>query len=424
MSEWRLAAAREARRLKVEARRERLRALDGRRHEAEVREAALRAALRRQPKPLSDALERVIQDEVDAGRSPEKLRALLGLVARRAPRLLQESGLGALKLVAAADWARPLDAWKPAGKSRDRLFRSLAVHLLARYPMPPFLWSAFFAGEDAPALARVVVDVAAGGSLFAAVKSGLLPVPLTRAMCHQLLARGGGARFLDAVRRVQVKAAGGDGRLFRAWVATQAGRFLHSRPDEEFWQTVIAWLAGNPMLPQAEVAPIVDYIDHRRAEAPGFAIKGRSVLAMIRAMREWHGQLARQKATSRRAFPSCGLEPFDIDWSRVRADGTRVTERWHFREVLDERTLADEGRAMSHCVLSYARQIEKRQCAIWTATLEDDTGHWRRLTIEVRLSMRQVVQARGRFNRMPEPRDLMALNEWASRKRLQVALGP
>jgi PcfJ-like protein len=423
MTEWRVAASREARRLRVEERRERLRAQDARRHAAEVREAALRAALRRQPKPLVDAIERVIQDETNARRPSRTLRELLVLVARRAPRLLQEGGLEALKLVAAASWARPVDTWKPSGKSRDRLFRSLAAHLLAHYPMPPFLWSAFFAGEDAPALARVVIHVAAGGSLFAAVKSGLLPVPLTRAMCHELLTRGGGARFLDAVRRVQVKAAGGDGRLFRTWVATQAGRQLHSPADEEFWQTVIAWLSANPMLPQAEVGPIVDYIADRRAEAPGFSIKGRSVLALLRAVRDWHGQLARQKATSGRTFQPSGLEPIDIDWSRVRANGNRLTERWHFREILDERTLADEGRAMSHCVLSYARQIESRQCAIWTATLEDDTGHWRRLTIEVRPFQRLVVQARGRFNRRPEPRDLMALNEWASRNRLQVVLG-
>jgi hypothetical protein len=67
--------------------------------------------------------------------------------------------------------------------------------------MPPFLWSAFMADDDAPVLARVAVHVGAGGSLYQAVKSGLMPVPLTRSMCHDLLSRGGEARFLDAVRR-------------------------------------------------------------------------------------------------------------------------------------------------------------------------------------------------------------------------------
>jgi hypothetical protein len=77
---------------------------------------------------------------------------------------------------------------------------------------------------------------------------------------------------------------------------------------------------------------------------------------------------------------------------------------------------------MGHCVFSYASSIERRECAIWTLTLEDGTGHWRRLTIELRTKQRQIVQARGRFNRMPEPIDTRALDEWAVRNRLEVCL--
>ena len=279
------------------------------------------------------------------------------------------------------------------------------------------------ADADAPTLAQVVIHVAAGGSLYEAVKAGLMPVPMTRGMCHDLLSRGGEPRLLHALRKVQVKAAGGDARLFRAWIATRAGRSLHTRVDEEFWQTVLAWLCANAMLPQAEISPLVDYIEHRRAEGPGFSMKGRSALAMIRAMRQWHGQLSKEKAAAGRVFPASGLAPMDIDWSRRDVKGNRLTEIWHFREILDARTLADEGRAMGHCVYSYARSIENGQCSIWTATLKDNAGHWRRLTIEVRQSQRQIAQARGRFNRLPEPRDMLALDAWATRNKLQVSLG-
>ena len=331
--------------------------------------------------------------------------------------------LPALSLVAESDWVRPPATWQPSGKSPERLFRSLAEHVFARHAMPPFLWSSFFGNEDAATLARIALHVAAGGSLYQAVRSGLMPVPLTRSMCHELLSRGGGDRFRDAVRRVQVRAVGGDGRLFSAWIATRAGRRLHTRSGEEFWLTVLAWLSANPMLPQAEVAPLVDYIEHRRAEAPDFSIKGRSVLAMIRAMRHWHGELARAKETSGRSFTPSGLEPVDIDWSRRDVNGRRVVEIWHAREILDSKTLAHEGRAMSHCVYSYVGRIQTGECAIWTLTLEDNSGHWRRLTIEVRPSLRQIVQARGRFNRLPEPKDMLALEAWATRNKLQILLG-
>jgi hypothetical protein len=422
MREWKHSASKESRRLRVEARRERRRQHEARQQEAKARQAAFRAALARPPDSPLHAVERLLVDEPEGPRA-QKLRELFGPVAQRAPRLICADTLAALELVAEADWVRPPSTWQPCGKSQNRLFRSLAEHVVARFPMPPFLWTSFLANEDAPALARIAVHVGAGGSLYQAVRSGLMSVPLTRKMCHELMSRGGETRFLDAVRRVQVKAAGGDARLFRTWIATRAGRRLHARAGEEFWQTVLAWFSANPMLPQAEVAPLVDYIEHRREEAPDFSIKGRSVLAMMREMRQWHGQLAREKAASGHSFSRSGLQPMDIDRSRRDVRGNRVVEIWHFREILDPKTLADEGRTMSHCVYSYARRIESGECSIWTLTLEDNTGHWRRLTIEVRPSLRQIVQARGRFNRLPEPRDILALDAWASRNKLQVSVG-
>ncbi len=420
MRGWKRSASKESRRLMVEARRERRRQQEARQREAKSREVALRAALAKPARSPVQAVERLLVNEPE---TPQKLRELLRTVGERAPRLICADTLAALTLMAEADWVRPPSTWRRSGKSQDRLFRSLAEHVLARYPMPPFLWSAFLANENAGALARVAVHVAAGGSLYQAVKSGLMPVPMTRNMCHEFMSLGGVARFLDAVRRVQVKAAGGDARLFRAWIATRPGHTLHTRAGEEFWQTVLAWFSANPMLPQAEVAPLVDYIEHRRAQAPGFSINGRSVLAMMRAMQEWHGQLAKEKAVAGRSFSRSGLEPMDIDRSRRNVRGNHVVEVWHFREILDAKTLAEEGRAMRHCVYSYARHIETGECAIWTLTLEDNTGHWRRLTIEVRPSVRQILQARGRFNRPPEPRDMLALSAWAGRNSLQISLG-
>jgi hypothetical protein len=421
MSEGNLAASRHARHAMAEARRARQRAGEERRHVAEARETAMRAALARRPRSVVLAIEHMLRRETDPTGS---LRELLATIAKRAPRLVDEDMLPAIGLLARANRVRTIAGWKPSGKSCERLFRSLAEHLLALYPMPPFLWSAFFAAEDAEVLARVAAHVASGGSLYQAVKSGLMPVPLTRGMCHQLLCCGGGSGFLDAVRRVQVRSAGGDARLHRAWVATRAGRRLHPRGDEEFWQTVIAWLATNPMLPHADVGPLVDYIEHRRVQSPGFSLKGRSVPAMVRAMHEWHGDLAEgeaekedEKTSPTGELPSSSFEPMAIDWSR---EGS--TEIWHICEILDRKSLAEEGRAMRHCVLSYLHRIRHRECSIWVLTLEDDAGHWRRLTIEVRPAQRWIVQARGPCNRPPEPRERMALETWASHNRLVVCL--
>jgi hypothetical protein len=406
----------EARRQWVEARRERRRLRAKRLVDAASREAAYRAALARPNAPQA-AVEQLISTEVSA--AADRLRELLMMIADNAPRLVNVDTVPALKLLAEAEWVRPLSAWRPAGKSRERVFRSLVEHLLARFVMPPFVWTAFFSDEDAATLARVVVHVAAGGSLFEAVKSGLMPVPLTRKMCHELLS-GPGERLLDAVRRVQVRAAGGGSRLLNAWIRTRAGRRLHSREEEQFWQAILAWFSANPTLSPGEISPLVDYIEHRRQEDPSFSINGRSLRALVRAMEQWHRELAEHIATHGRSFPPSGLEPMDIEQPRRNQAGERVTDHWHFREILDTKALADEGRAMNHCVYSYAGRIERGECAIWTLTLEDETGHWRRLTIEVHLGLRQIGQARGRFNRFPEPRDMIPLQAWAARNDLRV----
>ena len=45
------------------------------------------------------------------------------------------------------DWLRPSEAWSPEGSSPIPLFSSLAHHLLADYPVPPVLLSAWFLGD-------------------------------------------------------------------------------------------------------------------------------------------------------------------------------------------------------------------------------------------------------------------------------------
>jgi hypothetical protein len=413
-------SSQESHRAQVEARRDRRRRAEARRREAEVREAALRSALARPPASAARArLERLLT-ETPADLHAERRAEILRVIAERAPRLASEDTLRAVELMAGADWVRAPSAWQPAGKGKDTLFRSLAEHLFARFRMPPVLWTAFSDGDGAPVLARVAVHVGAGGSLHDAVKTGLMPVPLTRRMCHDVLRSPGESSLLAAVRRAQVRAAGGDASLSRTWNRTRAGGRLHNRQDEEFWQTVLDWLCRNPMLPHTEVGPLADYIENRRGESPGFSMKGRSVPAMLRGMREWHRDLAKGGALHGSFRPS-GLQPMDIDRSRRVGSGTPIREIWHVREILDSRSLADEGRAMSHCVLSYARWIQSGECSIWTLTLEDDTGHWRRLTIEVRPSLRRIVQARGRFNRLPEERDRIALRAWAGRNNLEIS---
>ena len=413
-------SSKEAHRQWVEARRlRRERALQLRR-EGEAREAALRAALAR-PTSGPARLAAAAQGTSARVEHPPRMQELLEVARGRAPRLVTDHIMRALKVMSQLEWVRSPADWQPAGKSADTVFRSLAEHLFARFRMPPVLWTVFTGPPGGSVrLGRVVAHVAAGGSLFDAVRSGLLSVPLTRRMCHEVLTRPVEATFLAAIRRAQVRGAGGSLGFCRAWIRTNPGRQLQERAREEFWATVIAWFCRNPV-PHAEVGPLVDYIAQRRDEDAAFSMKGRTLPALQRGMREWHRQLGLKKSVPNAVFRRSGLRPMDIERKARDSSGRAVREVWHFREVLDTATLADEGSAMGHCVYSYARQIQSGLCSIWTLTLEDATGHWRRLTIEVRPELHQIVQARGRWNARPEARDVLALREWAGSNTLTIA---
>jgi len=411
-----------AHRARVAARQERFEAIK-KQCEAELeRERNLRAAL---AKPTSTAAARIHRFIEVAGAlsSKQTLSELLNHILDVAPKLVDDSSyLVRLKHVCDASWIRPLNDWVPRGKGRETLFVSLVEHLFAKYRMPTFLWSAFSSALNDDTFICFAADVARGGSPYKTVQEGLIPMPLTRAMCHDLMSTTGDMNILHAIRRVQVRAAGGDANFFRTWMATSMARTAHSKSDEAFYATALQWFCANPMLPAASVSPMVDYILHRRREDPAFSLKGRSMLAMQRGQREWHGDLAKARG-GKTVFKPSGFEPMDIDCSYTQSTGEPHIEVWHFREILTGKELADEGRVMKHCVWSYSGLIERGACSIWTLTLEDATGHWRRLTIEVRNSTKTIVQARGQLNKLPQAQDLIQLRTWAAKNNLTITTG-
>jgi hypothetical protein len=415
MSALKHAASREASRLRLEAKNERRRQRDAHRRGEALREEHLARDLARSAATAQERLARLVPGSVGT----DVVATLLGRVAECAPRLLDDDAyLRACRGLAIRVWVRSPATWEPRGKGRDTLFRSLAEHLFARYRTPHFLWSAFFE-LDATQLVPFVLHVAGGGSAHEAVKSGKLQVPLTRRMCHELLASRGGSTLLATIRRVQFRAHGGDDALANTWMTTEPGRRMHDRNVEAFWETVIQWLSSaRPR--HADVGPIADYIAHRRAAEPQFSMKGRRADALLRSMREWHADLAKVEAAAGRFFRPSGFAPADFDRSRRSSRGEAIREIWHVREILTATALADEGRAMRHCVYSYASAIERGDTSIWTLTLEDNTGHWRILTIEVRHAARRVVQARRKLNLAPEARDLAVLAAWAERNGLAM----
>lgn len=319
---------------------------------------------------------------------------------------------------------RPVHTWEPKGKGRDTLYRSLCEHCLAKYKVPPILWDAFF--DELTPLVDMAVHVAAGGSLVEFVKDRFT-VPLTRKMCHELLATPSDIKLMDAIRRVQVRAAGGDVRLYNALKGSRTAERPGTKEEEAFFATVIDWLSKVPMLEPGRVAPIVDYLMTKFMNDPKFSMKGRTGPAVMRDMEAWHGDLTKNKHIPLKIFTPSGFQPGKYnDYVRKDDHGNVVRETWEVRELLTARALHNEGRVMGHCVYSYAASVERGGTSIWTMEMSDGlgpTGTWGMLTIEVRNDLKRIVQARGRYNRTRTSKEQQVLTRWAGLNGLTINLG-
>jgi hypothetical protein len=328
-------------------------------------------------------------------------------------------------------WIRPLADWRPRTHNAARQFSSLARHLLARYPVPVLFDQALFARATE---AEWFIHVGSGQNLRTAPG---LPFPLTKMMAHHALlapAEHVGC-VVEALRWGQVRGLGGSARLAAAVVAS---RLRTQQFGESFWLTVVQFLVNHgPMLDPQQVAPLIDFVHAQRFERgparvengvvvagtipqPNLSMKGRSVESLLRQMHGWHRMLARETKAGRvvEAWPASGIAGYE------RAEGTPGNERlFRVVELLDVRQLVQEGRAMRHCVASYASSCASGRCAIFS--MREDSGAFsqaeRRLTIEVIIQNRRIVQARGRFNAAPDGVAERVLRAWAATAGLTIA---
>lgn len=394
--------------------------------ELNEKESKLRVALSKQEKDHSYAnrLDHRHQNGQDGGPS------LAAILTERAPRLLDSlEYVNAINTIAGLTPIRPASAWKPKGKGRDSLFRSLITHLFARFPVPPVLFTAFF--DPLPGqrdlFAQLATYIMGGGSLYNYLQEDLKCNPncrisLTRKQCHEFLQYQGAKGFMWAIRGTQIRSFGGTPRLHAAIMGTILGERLVA--DEPFWQTVLHWFAKNPMLETSQIQPLFDYISRKRVEDREFSMKGRGVLPLLREMEAWHAGLAKERSFTAYRWNPSGFKPAEYDRSpRFGKDKKKI---WRINELTSSSELREEGRRMNHCVLSYAKAAAAGQVSIWSLSLENgegETGNWSMLTLEVHNQAKAVVQARGRFNRFSTAEERSIVREWAGANNLTIKTG-
>jgi hypothetical protein len=327
------------------------------------------------------------------------------------------------------EWLRPLNHWKPQTHNVRRQFSSLARHLVAEWPVPIFMDSAWFKGDGADAVGQQkwFLHVGSGKN----IRTADLPLVFTKRMAHHFIQAPSDLTVEAALRWGQIHGLGGDARIARAVLPTRIGTVFE---NDDFWITVLRFFIANPMLDTAHFGPIIDHIHHQRFVSedvivspgvverrgppqPNFTMKGRSVELLLAHVSSWHQKLAKTQPQQPDWAPS-GIDGFEFMEGSEKKGTLRI---WTITEVLTAKVLVAEGRAMKHCVGTYARSCARGTTSIWTLEAETDEGRAKLLTIEVRNAANLICQARGKCNAMPADKHRNILRRWAESAGLTLA---
>jgi hypothetical protein len=193
-----------------------------------------------------------------------------------------------------------------------------------------------------------------------------------------------------------------------------------------FWREVARLFCANSATIN-QIDDLSDYLAARQQRERGYSVKGRTMASLRRQMREWHRDLemvARIEAARRRAFRERGGEDTGrwagsplADWSWMpSAREARVrNEQFVVTQLITADELVAEGRAMHHCVSSYADYCMAGQTSIWSMRRGVTGSVKRLLTIEVNRA-NHAVQVRGFANRPATLDERQVVERWVQQR--------
>lgn len=323
-----------------------------------------------------------------------------------------------------ADWIRPVEDWRPdswthrqLGTKPVRQFYSLARHLLAQYDVPTFFDTAFLQGNTPQARQEQAWFIHIG--MGQNIRTAGVPMRITKRMAHLLMQeRGYHHTIVQCLRKVQYAAYGGPGKS--AWTLAH-GPLGDKLKNEDFWETVVHFLANQAFLERSYINPIIDYIRNQKFTPqripqpdgteiegppphPNFCMKGRSINKLLRQVDEWHQELTGLEDIELEIWESSGFREFE----HVALDPKlKRNVQWTVHELITSQQLYAEGRIMHHCAGSYAKRCAAGERSLWSLraldldAAEENQVQEHVLTIEVDNKKKSVVQNAGKFNLKP-----------------------
>lgn len=330
-------------------------------------------------------------------------------------------------------WIRNPDLWKPPNHCVEMQLHSLIQHLFVKYPIPDFfnkVWA--YDGDEVRIHQEWYINIGNGENIRHQKK---LPIPLTKRVAHCMMQAPSNCTVNQAIRWGQVMAMGGNETIANGVNNT---RLAENFGDEDFWITVIKFFIDSyPFLETHQYVPIYDYIQaqkfapfryieangerHGQPPQPNFSMKGRDPNTLLLAVQRWHNEMNIERAR----YNGPNYEIKSAVWKSCGIKGMVLKEddiTYTIMELLTTEELWDEGKAMHHCVSSYSSYCVNGSSAIYSlsAKTEDknDKNNFvveRLVTLEIRPSSKDIVQARKLMNAKPNSEDMRIIKLWANK---------
>lgn len=178
--------------------------------------------------------------------------------------------------------------------------------------------------------------------------------------------------------------------------------------NNEFYFAVFDYIKKHQEVfkPQ-HIIPVLDYLFNNTNinNENRFSFKNISVKRLFRDIEEWHRLL-------RGSFYNEKMQ--NIKWGGLNIENFEVekdSKKYSFVQILSALDLFLEGKAMSHCVFSYASRCVSGSCSIWSLRVEAKDGFKRLATIE--MVGKRIVQVRKKSNTLPGIKEKKLISLWA-----------
>ena len=173
-----------------------------------------------------------------------------------------------------------------------------------------------------------------------------------------------------------------------------------------FWKSAYDFFCKH-RIDRESLIDYIDYFEHQLQANIDYSLKGKTVLSVIEARRNWHNQIAVQAQAKENAAHNVP-KVWGVKEEGIKVSNGEVT--YLFEEITDSQTLQREGSEMRHCVYTYLKDCLKRRCRIFSMQEQIDASYKRVLTIEVASGKLQ--QIKGKCNRVATAREKQAIDQW------------